>query len=51
MLKHYLAVTKPGIIVGNLIAAIAGYLLAAQGEGDLLGFTAMCLGTVFVIAI
>jgi protoheme IX farnesyltransferase len=50
MFKHYLTVTKPGIIVGNLIAAIAGYLLAAQGGGDLLGFIAMCLGTVFVIA-
>ena len=50
MFKHYVSVTKPGIIIGNLIAAVAGFLLAAQGDINVLGFVAMCLGTVFVIA-
>ncbi len=30
-LKRYLQVTKPGIIFGNLISTVGGFLLAAQG--------------------
>lgn len=32
--KRYLQVTKPGIIFGNLISAVGGFLLAAQGRVD-----------------
>jgi protoheme IX farnesyltransferase len=32
--KVYLLVTKPGIILGNLIAAAGGFLLAAKGDID-----------------
>ncbi|RZQ52656.1 protoheme IX farnesyltransferase [Pseudoalteromonas phenolica] len=50
MLKHYCSVVKPGIIIGNMIAAIAGYLFASKGSMDWLNFVAMILGTSFVIA-
>ncbi|MCO6508776.1 MAG: heme o synthase [Snodgrassella sp.] len=32
MIKPYLQVTKPGIIVGNLISVVGGFLLAAKGS-------------------
>ncbi len=32
MLKSYLSITKPGIIIGNLISAAAGFFLAAKSE-------------------
>lgn len=32
MIKPYLQVTKPGIIVGNLISVIGGFLLASKGS-------------------
>lgn len=32
MLKSYLSITKPGIIVGNLISVAAGFFLAAKSE-------------------
>ena len=36
MIKQYLQVTKPGIIFGNLISVIGGFLLAAKGNIDFL---------------
>lgn len=51
MLKEYLSITKPGIIVGNLISVLAGYFLAAKSEPatlSLLLFT--MLGVALVIA-
>jgi len=32
MFKQYLQVTKPGIIFGNLISVIGGFLLASKGH-------------------
>ncbi|ASA58060.1 heme o synthase [Vibrio gazogenes] len=32
MIKGYLSITKPGIIVGNLISTAAGFFLAAKSE-------------------
>ena len=34
MFKQYLQVTKPGIIFGNLISVIGGFLLASKGRID-----------------
>jgi malate dehydrogenase len=34
MMKQYLQVTKPGIIFGNLISVIGGFLLASKGSLD-----------------
>lgn len=50
MFKDFIGLTKPGIIFGNLIAAVSGFLLAAQGQVDfqLLGF--VMLGTSLVVA-
>jgi protoheme IX farnesyltransferase len=50
MFKAFLVLTKPGIIMGNLIATVAGYLLAAQGDFQLMVFLAVCIGTSAVIA-
>lgn len=50
MLKKYLLVTKPGIIVGNLIAVIGGYFLASKGDFDIAKFVAVMIGTSLVVA-
>jgi len=49
MLKHYISLTKPGIISGNLIATAAGFFLAAKGDIDwqLLIFT--LLGVTLIV--
>lgn len=49
-MKDYVMLTKPGIIMGNLIAAGSGLLLAAQGNVDFYVFLMMCLGTSLVVA-
>ena len=49
-LKRYLLVTKPGIIFGNLIAAVGGFLLAAQGRVDPLLLLATITGLSLVVA-
>lgn len=36
MIKQYLQVTKPGIIFGNLISVVGGFLLASKGSIDYL---------------
>jgi protoheme IX farnesyltransferase len=51
MLKSYVSITKPGIIVGNLISTAAGFFLAAKSEqasGSL--FIATLVGVALVIA-
>jgi len=50
MLKAYYALTKPGIIYGNLLTAIAGYLFASRWHIDILTFVGLALGTSLVIA-
>lgn len=50
MIKQYLQVTKPGIIFGNLISVIGGFLLAAQGSIDYSLFLATLIGVSLVVA-
>ncbi|WP_305838022.1 heme o synthase [Photobacterium leiognathi] len=50
MYRPYLKITKPGIIVGNLVAAIGGVLLASQGNIDWLLLLAVCMGTSLIVA-
>ena len=50
MIKLYLSVTKPGIIFGNLVAALAGFMLASKGQVDAYGLIAMSLGVIFIVA-
>jgi len=49
-LKRYVAVTKPGIIMGNIITATAGYFLAADGHFDFWLFVSLLVGTSLGIA-
>jgi protoheme IX farnesyltransferase len=49
-LRTYYYLTKPGIIYGNALMAIAGYLFGAHGSPSLGTFAAMLLGTCAVIA-
>ncbi|WP_315711091.1 heme o synthase [Brenneria uluponensis] len=50
MIKQYLQVTKPGIIFGNLISVIGGFLLAAKGVIDYPLFAATLIGVSLVVA-
>jgi len=50
MIKQYLQVTKPGIIFGNLISVIGGFLLAAKGSIDFPLFLATMVGVSLVVA-
>ncbi|MCW2256190.1 protoheme IX farnesyltransferase [Providencia alcalifaciens] len=50
MFKQYLQVTKPGIIFGNLISVIGGFLLASKGTIDYPLFIATLLGVSLVVA-
>lgn len=50
MFKSYYGLTKPGIIYGNAIPAIAGFLLASRGNISIKLFIAMIIGLSFVIA-
>ncbi len=49
MINYYL-LTKPGIILGNLITVTAGFLLAANGNIDFKLFFATLIGLAFIIA-
>jgi len=49
MIKHYLSLTKPGIIFGNVIAAAAGFFLAAKGQIDWTLFFATLFGVIFIV--
>ncbi len=50
VLKNYLALTKPGIIGGNILTAIGGFALAAKGVFDFWLFLAMLEGLMLIIA-
>lgn len=50
MIKPYLKLTKPGIIGGNLVAAVGGVLLASQGNINGLLLLAVCVGTTLIVA-
>jgi protoheme IX farnesyltransferase len=48
--KHYLLLTKPGIIFGNLVSVAGGFFLASKGNIDIPLFIATCMGVSLVIA-
>lgn len=48
--KAYYALAKPGIIRGNLMTAIAGFLFASQGDVSANLLLAIIIGVVFTIA-
>lgn len=50
MIKTYYMLTKPGIIMGNLVTTVAGFALAAKGGIDLFLFLATLIGLTLVIA-
>lgn len=50
MLKEYYRLTKPGIIRGNTLAALAGFLFASRGDIDIWLLLATVAGTALVIA-
>jgi protoheme IX farnesyltransferase len=50
MIKQYLQVTKPGIIFGNLISVVGGFLLAAKGSIHYPLFLATLIGVSLVVA-
>ena len=49
MINYYL-LTKPGIIMGNLVTLAAGFLLASKGMIDFRLFFATLLGLAFIMA-
>ena len=50
VIKNYLLVAKPGIIIGNLICAAAGFFLASRGRVDLTLLLSSVLGISLVVA-
>lgn len=49
LLKHYLLLTKPGIIIGNLLTAGGGFILASKGAINFWTFLAMLEGLTLII--
>jgi heme o synthase len=49
MINYYL-ITKPGIVLGNLVTVAAGFLLASKGNFDPWLFLATLIGIVFIMA-
>lgn len=49
-IRNYYSLTKPGVLYGNVITAVAGFLLASQGHFDAWLFAATIMGTTLVIA-
>lgn len=49
-IRNYLQVSKPGIIFGNSVSAIGGFLLASKGSFNILVFLIMLVGLSCVIA-
>ena len=49
MINYYL-LTKPGIILGNLVTVAAGFLLASKGKIDFGLFFVTLIGVTFIIA-
>ncbi|MDQ2973251.1 MAG: heme o synthase [bacterium] len=50
MLRAYLKLTKPGVMLGNLITTIAGFLFASNGHINWLLFVTTTSGTALVIS-
>ncbi len=50
MIKTYYMLTKPGIIMGNVITTAAGFALASKGHLDYWLFAITLIGLVFFIA-
>ncbi len=50
VLHVYWQLTKPGVMLGNVLTAVAGYFLAAAGTVDWVVFFAMLVGMVAVVA-
>lgn len=50
LLKRYVQVTKPGIILGNLISVAGGFFLAARGEWQALVLLKTLIGVSAIIA-
>lgn len=48
--RAYWQLTKPGVLLGNVLTAVAGYFLAAAGVVDLFTFLSMLVGMTLVIA-
>jgi protoheme IX farnesyltransferase len=48
-LTHYLLLTKPGIILGNILTTAGGFVLAAKGHFDIKIFLAMLEGLALII--
>lgn len=44
-LKHFIQITKPGIIFGNVLSVAGGFFLASKGHVDLAIFLAAMIGT------
>ena len=49
MIKAYYQLTKPGIIYGNAITAIAGFFLASRGHINFLLLLMMLIGLSLII--
>ena len=49
-LKHFIQITKPGIIFGNVLSVAGGFFLASKGHIDLAIFLAAMIGTSLVVA-
>jgi len=49
-IKNYLLVAKPGIVLGNLISAAAGFFLASKGRVDVVALSATLIGISLVVA-
>jgi protoheme IX farnesyltransferase len=49
-LKHFIQITKPGIIFGNVLSVAGGFFLASKGHVDLAVFLAAMIGTSLVVA-
>lgn len=50
IIKTYYLLTKPGIIMGNLIAAIGAFALGARGNLNFTSFISLLFGTSLIIA-
>ncbi|MEB0040438.1 MULTISPECIES: heme o synthase [unclassified Pseudomonas] len=49
-LKHFIQITKPGIIFGNVLSVAGGFFLASKGHVDFGVFLAAVIGTSLVVA-
>lgn len=50
MIKAYYLVTKPGIIMGNVVTTAAGFILASRGNIEWTVFLAALIGVILVVA-